>query len=529
MRKYFTFLCLLLTLGGYAKSEKLRFIRYYKLASEGVMFKIPKEWSAQPLPALQTHSYTRTHSDGTQEKIQMFDPADIWLRSQHLSMISGKSDDTRIMFAKMRSLPPSFSQKHVKKEVYDKAVANASLEVSWDDVEGQKKWLTAYTGTEYELTDNSHKLPLRGVKCRAFKGNDLYALTFYVSSRKSVYCLYWDLPDGISSRDLSKHIRSISAGIKLFKPQKSISLASRMQDRKMNGGKSPEFLASKQKVISDIKNLDNWWYVETPNYIICSDMPSKQRRLAMKVQQNIEKYRAAYEKIMPPWDDIRAVSVVKIFARRDDYINYVGEELRWSGGVWMPSKQELVVSPPGWEGARKRQTEESVLSTLYHEAFHQYLFYSCNKNYNAVWFNEGHATFFENAEMKSGMLVASEDPYEFRNITAAINGGRASIKKMLSMPYAAFYQEDVRKDSYSVSWGMVYYLQKHCEYKKNQYKDVLSKYKIELKKSKDWLKASNKAFEGIDMDNFQKDFEEFWLEKKDRRKAERARIFRKLK
>lgn len=528
MRKKILIILLVSCGGVFGASSKLRFTSTYKVPSEGISFKIPKDWSAQPLPAQQSYSYTRTRSDGTKNSITKYDTKELWMRSQHFSMISGKLEDSRIMFAKLSSLAPETNKKHVERAEYDQLVEKGSGAVKWSEVEVQKQWLKSYTGTEYDLSDKVIKVPTRGIKCRAFTGMDIYALIFYAPTTKGYYCLLFDPPNDIDEKTLEKFGRYLTSGIKLFKPTTVEQKTSRMQDKKMKGGQSAEFLASKEKVINDIKNLEDWWYVETPNYVICSDMPSKYRRLVKQVQQDIETYRAAFEEIMPPWEEIKAVSVVKMFARREDYVNYVGEDLKWSGGVWMPSKQELVVSPPGWD-AKKSTKSDRMLKTLYHEAFHQYLHYCTSRISNAVWFNEGHATFFENAEEKSGILVASEDSYEHKRLLSAIRGKRASISKMISMQHRSFYKEDVRWDSYAVSWGLVYYLHKHCVYRKTEYKDILNSYQEELKKSKNWQKASEKAFAGVDMKKFQKDFEAFWTDKTDRRRAERAKVFKKRK
>ena len=74
---------------------------------------------------------------------------------------------------------------------------------------------------------------------------------------------------------------------------------------------SAEYAANREKVIKDIQNLKNWWFLETENYIIASNL--KNKKTISELQLNIEKCRSVYKKYYPKRNSVIAVCVCKVF------------------------------------------------------------------------------------------------------------------------------------------------------------------------------------------------------------------------
>jgi hypothetical protein len=206
--------------------------------------------------------------------------------------------------------------------------------------------------------------------------------------------------------------------------------------------------------------------------------------------------------------------VIRVFKERDGYLAYVGETLKWSGGVWMPSKKELAVSPCDWaKGLKKRQL---ILNTLYHEGFHQYFFYALGQIPSSRWFDEGHAQYFEGINFKGGKNYSIELPkYSIKEIIKFVEIGKASeIPELLKKNYPEFYssEEKDRHQNYTMALALVYFLRKGAPAMKNgnNYSEIPEKYYDALLETKNPQKATEIAWQGVDMAKFQQDFQKFW-------------------
>ncbi len=496
-----------------------------KIPAEGITMKIPKYWIVKPLESMTDFEDRRT-------KKRAVSVRGYWLRqNQHLIQYT-QNNVGNLSVARVTYKVPSARSSAEFKDVLDKFFAKESSAISYKDTADLQTWMKTYTQSKDNFTPISLKaLGLRspsGTVLKVYSDTKNYFLLFYVKSRRILIGMNWQFPIELDQKKIKSSLLTFIRNMRFGKPEgkERVTQNSRLQNRDAkNSNGSDKFKASKAKVIGDIKNLPNWYYVETKNYIICSNMPSRYRGLIKKVQVNIEFFRKAYEKLVPPWQPIDDVSVVKIFATREDYLNYVGEKYKWSGGLWSPSKQELLISPPGYDG-KKRDAIERMLDVVYHEAFHQYLYYATGKVGNAVWFNEGHAEFIEDAEIKGGKFLKVEENERKANLVRSfIKQKQASIARLIALNHEQFYSESGRDLNYNMGWALTYFLRKHCEPNNNDYAKIFYNYSSSLERSKVFTNASKSSIQGIDMVKLQKDFEEFWLGKSDRRKADSRKIF----
>lgn len=288
--------------------------------------------------------------------------------------------------------------------------------------------------------------------------------------------------------------------------------------------RSPVYQASRERAAASIRGLDTWWLLETDHYIILSDLTGGRRTFVNLLKDELDTLRGYFERVIPPLAAIDAVSLVRVFANQTDYQRYVGPDHQWSGGIWVPSKGELVIRVI--EGGSERQRRDLIASVVYHEALHQYLFYAFNAISTSVWYNEGHATFFEGAEVRRDTVQVDEVPRYAALMEAMAQCGGIPVDRMLAMSYPAFYQaggnDRQRREHYALAWGLVYYLRKGAPLEPgNTYEEVLPRYADALWETRSAERATARAFEGVDMDAFQKAFTAFWGNRTLRNRARR--------
>jgi len=222
--------------------------------------------------------------------------------------------------------------------------------------------------------------------------------------------------------------------------------------------------------------------------------------------------------MIPPRTNITAASVIRVFESAEEYTRYVGANRQWTSGLWVPDKKELVIRPA--EAQSTTEQRDRVLHTIYHEAFHQYLFYALDMTDASPWFNEGHAALFEDVEVRNGRATLKEDETKVQILRRLIGSADADVKRMLQLSYEDFYAGDdqTRTAHYVVAWSIVYYLRRApVADKPAAYRRILDVYMDALWRTRDPVKATDEAFQGIDRSAFQRDLVAFW--QSDRKRA----------
>ena len=62
----------------------------------------------------------------------------------------------------------------------------------------------------------------------------------------------------------------------------------------------------------------------------------------------------------------------------EEYLAYVGPEMKWSAALWSPQHRELVLYCP-------ETGSDALLRTVWHEALHQHLDYACSMIQSPAW------------------------------------------------------------------------------------------------------------------------------------------------
>ena len=281
--------------------------------------------------------------------------------------------------------------------------------------------------------------------------------------------------------------------------------------------RSTAYQDSRRRVIDSIRALKEWWYIETPHFIVVSNIA--RRKDVRDLADEAEEIRTTYEKLMPPPCGIDAVSVIRVFDDRDQYNAYIGGGAEWSGGCWIAQRQELVFFV-AYEAVKDKKVRTDIAKrTLRHELLHQYFFYALGHNTPPPWFNEGLAQYYEHLSLKSRGRPAFHAEWDTEErALAAFSVPFWTAAQLRRMDYPEFQQ--FHEFTYSAVFAMMYYLMKGAKLDDATaaYAQIPVRYFNTLGRTKDPKAADRAAWEGIDMERFNRDLRAFW-ENRDRRKA----------
>lgn len=281
------------------------------------------------------------------------------------------------------------------------------------------------------------------------------------------------------------------------------------------------------------KLVRGWSAEDTKNYILIFD--TKDRPLIRLIASELEAMRGEYERLFPPAAPVKAVSAVRVCKDRAEYHQYGGPP--GSGGYWNSEAQELVFYD--YENVKGKANTGKANSriVLYHEAFHQFIHYSCGELSPHSWFNEGTGDYFSGAVISGGKVNRiGVNPWRIETIQRAVReNNEVDWAKIIRYSQREYYTNPGL--CYAQGWSMIYFLRHSKAVEKNaQWKKILPVYFDTLKQS--WkgeqatLESSGKlkdptargeaearareaavsqAFAGVDMNQIHQAWREFVL------------------
>jgi hypothetical protein len=196
-----------------------------------------------------------------------------------------------------------------------------------------------------------------------------------------------------------------------------------------------------------------------------------------------------------------------VFRSREEYLAYVGVEAKWTAALWSPMRRELVLylSDNG---------VESLLRTVWHEAFHQYLSYAGSMVSAAPWINEGHAELFEHAHFDSeGDLVYERPRERARFIHANATALAELLPGLLTLDYDEFYsgEQQERETKYRLAWSVAFFLQVGApEVRFRPFEKLRSDYMSALVTTRDGRRATKAVLSGDALKKFVDEWLAFW-------------------
>jgi hypothetical protein len=249
---------------------------------------------------------------------------------------------------------------------------------------------------------------------------------------------------------------------------------------------------------------------------------STSQEYAKKCGEELEQIQALYRMVIPSAKGIPQCRV-KVFDREEDFQQYgfagYGVAAYWSPGqeevvcykfegdkVTLDSKEEFTV-------AEERPAEETTFKILYHEAFHQYMFYMMGRGrhvYVPSWLNEGLGDYFFGGEWTKnrGKFTLGINDWRVKTIVNAVKKNEhVALEKIFRYEQMDYYRNAGL--CYAEGWSINYFFMQSPVAKKNGYHQIPAKMLEALKGGGDWQKASDKAFTGYDLKKMEEEWKAF--------------------
>ena len=277
-----------------------------------------------------------------------------------------------------------------------------------------------------------------------------------------------------------------------------------------------------------------WKAVDTENYILIYD--TKDENLVAKIKNDLEAVRKKFVELFPPAKPIEAVSTVRVCKDREEFQKFSGMPPQVAG-YWNSATEELVFfdfdsDPRSRQGGAAANRNSYIV--LYHEAFHQYIYYSCGEIAPHSWFNEGYGDYFSGSVIGRGGRKVDRiemNPWRVGVVKKIVEQGEhAPLKDLVRFEQPEYYKKG--SVYYAQGWSFVYFLNESKAARKNPaWSRILSGYFATLKSSyrealdalgpdpveekvreaqlKARKAAVEKAFAGLNMEELEKAWAEF--------------------
>ncbi|MBO5941463.1 MAG: hypothetical protein J6R18_09750 [Kiritimatiellae bacterium] len=216
-----------------------------------------------------------------------------------------------------------------------------------------------------------------------------------------------------------------------------------------------EYLARDYK--RSVVNYNDWHYSCASNVVIVDNMKDVRRNQFISALTNgLSKMQCEFRKMLPsPLSDESHIAAMRIFDSREEYLSYVGPDMKWSAALWSPVHREIVL-------CCQETGMETLLRTVWHEALHQHLDYACSMMQTPAWFNEGHAVLFEHTHFDmDGNVVFDPVPEAVAAIKENPSAVAEYLPEFFALDYRDFYSgsHEDRALKYHIAWSIAYFLQ----------------------------------------------------------------------
>jgi hypothetical protein len=519
---------LLLALPALAARPQLSFTKPVDLPELGLKMRLMPEACGVPLPSPMVRTY-EFHKGGRSWKEDLYSPVELWRHSQCAGQWVGRHTNTLVLATITQSLPLEFTRDNVSRAEYEAKAGAATQGPITGKVE-LARWVADFAGCPDPVERPVSRAPYRisPVVCYSFgkQAPNRLAYVFRLNrSRSDTWmCALFELNPAIDLSLASQAIESEFLGsivVTLPAREEPDKTPSRAPTVRPSAGPAPartddappsaDMAATRKQVIDSIRNMKGWWSESTEHFIILSNLKGSVKSFVDDIRDELGIIRGAYARSVPSMGANGVAAVIRIPATTDEYVSYVGPDMAWSGGLWSPFRKELLIRP--MEAGGSREQRRRVLRVVFHEAFHQYVFYALNQTEPAIWFNEGYAQFFENAEIANGRVRIDEDPQALVALGAIIDGKQVDLARLFRMTHDEFYAggDEMRARNYALAWALVYYLRKGAPLEPDApHAGLLDRYVAAMRTNPDGVAATAAMLAGVTVSDLERDFERFW-------------------
>ena len=252
----------------------------------------------------------------------------------------------------------------------------------------------------------------------------------------------------------------------------------------------PKGLSERELLRADARHsvaaYGNWRVTDSEEFVVLDDLTAGREAVAVLTNE-FKVMRARYAEAMPTGvDGSNVLAVARLFGSRDEYLDALAADgltnLSWSAAYWSQSRRELVAFLP-------KSGVEDLISTVRHEAFHQYLSYAASMISVSPWLNEGYAQYFEG----DGLV----DDHDGMWTGSAVELGAAALPPLLSMDYSAFYAgtDEERTFKYRLAQSVAVFIERGAPLVRfRPFADLKERYFKALFDTKDMSAATAAAF-----------------------------------
>lgn len=244
---------------------------------------------------------------------------------------------------------------------------------------------------------------------------------------------------------------------------------------------------------SSVANYDDWNCAEAEDVIVLDDLdPGVRAPLLASLTNNLPRLRRVYARVAPSsLSATNVLAAVRVFRDKEEYLTYVGTNQVWTSALWSPERRELVLYHP--EGGN-----ETLLRTVWHEAFHQYLAYAGAMIDSSPWFNEGIAQLFEFSRFdRRGNAVFDRDPQAAAYVHEYASSIAEKLPEIFEMDYPEFYSGSQAQilERYRIAWSIAYFLEVGApRLRFRPYETLRADYMKALVETRSMTEATAKAF-----------------------------------
>ncbi len=259
-----------------------------------------------------------------------------------------------------------------------------------------------------------------------------------------------------------------------------------------------------------LRHASGWWLTAIGTHIVQSDTATDAgASLAASFKTRQIPLHNAFTTLIPPFEPQLPTAFVRIVAHPALYRFYAGEGNENTGGVYIPSRKELVL--------RMTASIDSLESVLRHESFHQYLDAAWGGLPASPWFNEGHAVFFQQTQYDplARRLTFTEHPLYTQLISENLDTILQRLPDLLRYTYADFYARTAPPGeatlNYAAAWAFTYFLRKVAATDiRSPFTHTLTRYAAAIRNGATPADATTHAFEGITDKAIRDRFKTFW-------------------
>lgn len=380
---------------------------------------------------------------------------DIWVSR---SVIGRWMDDDGRIFtlSRLDSIPPPIDAYGTDTRVgYGKSHADVDL----DDMKQLRRCVGCLSPVEPAAEPSLPRHLIRGYDdVRYWHGTNENAVvcSFLPQDGNWRYMAVWELVDGdviddaivmFENRFLRAEVSSHPDAVRVLEWKRKGFRDEKRRRRPSVGDSLCERELLRKDARHSVAAYGSWRVTDAPEFTVLDEIGGNDGFI-VTLTNDFSCMRELYAEVMPSKVSVSNVlSVARVYASRDEYLDAVGMDMSWTAAYWSPLRREIVAYLPP-EGA------DRLLKTFRHEAFHQYMSYAASMYMTSPWINEGYAQYFEDVENSSW-------GEEFVLTPGIIDGLAEFLPALFVMDYGEFYSGDAfeRRMKYRLAWSVARFIE----------------------------------------------------------------------